>query len=152
MSIVVDRESLLVGADATATLGAIEGALAREGLTLGVPATEDEVGDWLARGAPGAPSDFADPADHRIAGFSATLRGGGHLAIRPSPRRAAGPDLSALVVGAADRFASLDHVWLRVHPAGTPRVARSTSGLELDPPVSDGEARLLDAIERELTK
>ena len=58
MSFEIDRTSLLVRVPGAATLAAIERALEREGLTLGVAATDDAVGDWLARGAPGAPSSW----------------------------------------------------------------------------------------------
>lgn len=150
MSIVIDRQSLIVDVDAATSLASLERALAAEGLTLGFAAMDEGIGDWLARGAPGAPSAFADPADHLVAGFSATLRSGRRIDIRPSPRRAVGPDLGALVFGAEGRFASLDRVWLRVYAKGARRVGLPTTGLDLDPPVSPEEATLLDAIAREL--
>ena len=152
MSFEIDRTSLLVRVPAAATLASIERALAGEGLTLGVAATDDAVGDWLARGAPGAPSSFADPADHLVAGVTATLVNGATLEVRPSPRRAVGPDLLALVAGANERFASIDHVWLRVHVAGARRAALPVPHVDLDPPVSNEEAALLDAIARELAR
>jgi len=152
VSFEIDRESLLVRVPGAATLASIERALQPEGLTLGVAAVDDTIADWLARGAPGSPSGFADPADHRVAGLEATLTNGRRLEIRPSPRRAVGPDLTALVIGANERFASLDHVWLRVHRQSARVVALEARGLDLDPPVSDGEAALLDAIARELRR
>jgi FAD/FMN-containing dehydrogenase len=75
----------------------------------------DSVANWLAVGAPGAPDPLADPADHLIAGLSATLPSGSQLRLRPCPRRAAGPDLTALFFGQEHRFGTLDRVWLRVH-------------------------------------
>lgn len=152
MSFEIDRQSLLVRVPGAATLRSIERALAEVGLTLGVEPTDETVGDWLARGAPGAPSSFADPADHLVAGLTATLSRGDTLEVRPSPRRAVGPDLIALVVGAQERYASLDHVWLRVHDEGARRVALPTERLDLDPPVSAEETGLLDAIARELAR
>jgi alkyldihydroxyacetonephosphate synthase len=173
MTFEIDRASLLVRVPGAATLGSIEQALEREGLTLGIayaerrgtaePRMTDAVGAWLARGAPGAPSSFADPTDHLVAGLTATLANGSVVEIRPAPRRAVGPDLVALVVGAHERFASIDHIWLRVHREGADaatvtgrggvrRVALPTEHLDLDPPVSDGEAALLDAIARELAR
>ncbi len=153
MSFELDRESLLVHVPGSATLAAIEGRLAPEGLTLGLARVDDEpVGRWLARGAPGAPSALSDPADHLVAGLTATLTNGAVLEVRPSPRRAVGPDLVALCIGANDRFASVDHVWLRAHRKEAARVALPIDRLALDAPMTDGEARLLDAIARELAR
>ena len=152
MSFEIDRESLLVRVPAAATLAAIERALDPAGLTLGVPVTDEAVGDWLSRGAPGAPSSFADPAGHLLAGLTATLVNGRHLEVRPAPRRAVGPDLVALVVGMNERFASLEQVWLSVHLKGARRVDIPFAGLPADPPVTSDEASLLDAIARELSR
>ncbi len=152
MSLVIDRESLLVEVPASMPLAEIEHELSRAGLTLRIAATREPVGDWLARGAPGSPSPFSDPADHLVAGLTATLRGGRPLVLRPSPRRAAGPDLIALVVGASHRFATLERVWLRVHLPGARTVARETPELAAEPPLSDGEEAILAALERELAQ
>jgi alkyldihydroxyacetonephosphate synthase len=152
VSFEIDHASLLVRVPGAATLASIERALAGSDLTLGVPVTDDAVADWLARGAPGAPSAFADPADHLVAGLSATLANGSTVEVRPSPRRAVGPDLMALFIGAQERFASIDHVWLRVHAKAARRNVLSTEHLDLDPPVSAAEAALLDAIARELAR
>jgi alkyldihydroxyacetonephosphate synthase len=152
MSFDIDRASLLVRVPGAATLVSIERALEAAELTLGVPATDETVADWLDRGAPSAASSFADPADHLVAGLTATLINGRRLEVRPTPRRAVGPDLIALIFGCGERFASIDHVWLRVHVKGARRVALPTTGLSLDAPVSNEEASLLDAIARELTR
>lgn len=146
MSLEIDRTSLLVGVPGAATLSSIERAIAHEGLTLGAPATDETVADWLARGAPGAPVSFADPADHLVAGITATLASGRRVDVRPSPRRAVGPDLIALFVGANDRFGTIEHVWLRVHLQGARRVTMPSAGVELDPPLSHDERELLNAI------
>lgn len=152
MSFEIDRASLLVHVPGAATLASIERALARSGLTLGVTVTEEAVGEWLARGAPDAPSSLSDPADHLVAGLTATLTNGSRLDVRPAPRRAVGPDLLGLVVGAKGRFASVDHVWLRVHLTEARRVAWPTDPLDLDPPLSKEETTLLDAIAHELAR
>lgn len=161
MSFEIDRASLLVRVPGAATLASIERAVADAGLTLALDADVlarcggDTIGAWLARGAPGAPSAFADPADHLVAGLTATLGDGASvLEIRPSPRRAVGPDLLALCIGAQDRFASIDRVWLRVHQpdARRPALPKTLERLDLDPPLSDEENDLLDAIARELAR
>jgi alkyldihydroxyacetonephosphate synthase len=163
-AIEIDAQSLLVGVPADKTLDAVETALAARGFTLGVAldaagprhvvtgaAGSITVGDWLAQGAPGAASVFADPADHVVAGLEATLPDGKRLEIRPGPRRAVGPDLTALVFGTHRRLASVEHAWLRIHRRDARRPAMPLpAGVDLDPPVSAEEARLLDAIVKEL--
>jgi alkyldihydroxyacetonephosphate synthase len=151
-SLTIDRVSLLAEVDARMRVAACEAALRTEGLTLALvtldPARAESlrVGDWLAQGAAGAPDPWADPADHLVAGLTATLKGGRTLAIRPAPRRAVGPDLIALVVGMDERYARLERVWLRVHPLDAPRPEAHPLVAERNPPLTDDERRLLDAI------
>lgn len=146
----LDVTSLLVEVTAAHALDALEAELGARGFTLGVALAAAgagiTVGDWLARGAPGAPSMFADPADHVVAGLEATLRSGERLEVRPGPRRAVGPDLTALLVGAGDRFGRIDRVWLRIHRTDARRPALALPKLDLDPPVTEAEERLLAAI------
>jgi len=163
-TIEIDAQSLLVGVPGDKTLDAVETALAARGFTLGVALEVAgpchagtgspgaiTVGDWLAKGAPGAPSLFADPADHLLAGLDATLPDGTKLEVRPGPRRAVGPDLAALVLGTQRRLASVDHAWLRIHRRDARRPAMALpEGVDLDPPVNEAEAKLVDAIERAL--
>ncbi len=148
----IDRDSLLAEIDGATTLGACEDALRAEGLTLDLTAFDREttLGAWLARGAAGARDPWSDPADHLVAGLEATMRDGTKLSIRPTPRRAVGPDLIALVVGMNDRFARVDRAWLRVHPLHGDRARVHPLVADRNPPVSDDESRLLDAIERAL--
>src|SRR5262249_10913508 len=99
----VDAQSLLVEARGAARLGEIEGDLDKVGLSLqlGAQAPMDATVDaWIAEGAPGGPDPWLDPVDHLVAGFSATLRSGAVLETRPAPRRAVGPDLFSLFLGA----------------------------------------------------
>jgi alkyldihydroxyacetonephosphate synthase len=155
--ITVDHASLLVDAPGTATLAAVEEVLRAHGFTLGLfldrAPLEMSVAEWLARGAPGAPSSFADPADHLVAGLEARLPNGKVLVVRPSPRRAVGPDLTALAIGTGDRVARVERAWLRAHAArkgGAVRPSYPLPGLDLDPPLGDDEARLLDGIAKAL--
>jgi alkyldihydroxyacetonephosphate synthase len=148
----LDRASLLVEVDAETRLDACERALRSEGLTLGFEGAAPTlaVGPWLARGALGARDPWSDPADHLVAGLTATLANGEELSIRPSPRRAVGPDLIALVVGMGDRYARIDRAWLRVHRLDAPQPRVHPLVAERNPPLSEGEKELLAAIGRAL--
>lgn len=152
MSLTIDRASLLVRVPGAVTLGQLEEALNIEGLTLDVKVqdTTMSIAEWIARGAPGAPSPFADPADHLVAGLSATLINGRHLEIIPGPRRAVGPDLIGLVFGAGEKLATLDRAWLRVHAKEHPRHALGDDLPVPNAPLSEEESALVEAIVREL--
>jgi alkyldihydroxyacetonephosphate synthase len=148
--VTVDEDSLLADCPAGVTLRAIESALAPLGLTLGVDGSLDRtVGEWIEAGAPGAPSPFADPADHLIAGLVATSAAGERLVVKPAPRRSVGPDLVALVFGQGGRFFALESAWLRAHRKDAPRVALA-HGVRSDPDLTAAERGLLDRIAAEL--
>ncbi len=151
----IDRESLLVHVDAHASLADVEASLLRDGLTLdlALEKKDSSVGAWLESGAPGARSAWLDPADHLVAGFSARLRvgsgvgsGGDVFTVKPAPRRAAGPDLLALLLGLDGRLLAFESVWLRVHRVGA---ARPVSPFEEShEPLNEDELRLFAAIEK----
>lgn len=151
--VVVDRESLLACVEGAATLDEVERELRAQGLTLDatIPSPAPTLAEWLARGAPGARDRWLDPADQLLAGLDATLKDGRGLSIRPAPRRAVGPDLTALLVGAGERFGRIDRAWMRVHPLGTARFTAPAFACDRDPPLAAGESALLDAISREGT-
>ena len=148
----IDRPSLLAEVSATTTLGACEDALRESGLTLDLAALDRDtpIGTWLARGAVGARDPWSDPADHLVAGLEATMHDGTKLSIRPTPRRAVGPDLIALVVGMSDRYARIERAWLRVHDVHADRARVHPLVADRNPPVTDDESKLLDAIDRAL--
>jgi alkyldihydroxyacetonephosphate synthase len=147
----LDRESLLVRAPGHLALPALEQRLRDAGLTLDVRVDgSPPLSDWLAHGAPGARDRWLDPADQLLAGLDATLRNGREIRVRPAPRRAVGPDLTALFVGAGHRFGRIDGVWLRVHPLGVTRPTSAPFHCERDPATSEGESALLEALDREL--
>jgi alkyldihydroxyacetonephosphate synthase len=148
----LDRPSLLVQVDASMDLAALERWLCGQGLTLDIqaPLPPLQVAEWLARGAPGARDPWVDPVDHLLAGLDAHLSDGREVAIKPAPRRSVGPDLTALFVGAGERLGRIDRAWLRVHPTGATRADSAPFVLDRNPPVSDGERNLIDAIARSL--
>jgi alkyldihydroxyacetonephosphate synthase len=153
-SLTLDRESMLACVHGSMDVEAAERHLRNAGLTLDadLPAGPRPLADWLASGAPGARDRWLDPVDHLLAGLDATLADGRVLSIRPAPRRAVGPDLTALFVGAQRRYGRVDRAWMRVYEGGARRPSASPFRLDRDPPLSAGESGLLDAIERAAPK
>ncbi len=145
---VVDATSCLVRASGKATLGDLERALAPQGLRLGLrdgaPPLDTPVARWIAAGAPGAPDPWHDPADHLVAGFTARLASGGELVVRPAPRRAVGPDLFALFLGAHERAGVITSVDLRAH--GRDEARALPTHLVRDPPAAAAESALFDRV------
>ncbi len=148
----IDRESLLVSVAGATDLATLERRLNDVDLTLDVrfDAPAPTVADWLAQGAPGTRDPWQDPTDQILAGLDATLTDGRRLHIPPAPRRSVGPDLTALLVGAAGRFGRIDRCWLRVHPRGVVRPTSAPFRWDRDPPLGADERDLLDRIAREL--
>ena len=143
----LDRESLLACIEGTTDLATAERLLNDAGLTLDARLpSSTTLADWLAQGAPGSRDPWLDPADQLLAGLDATLADGRVLGVRPAPRRAVGPDLTALFVGAHGRFGRIDRAWMRVHPVGATRPTSPSFRHDRDPPLSAGERAMLDAI------
>lgn len=151
--IVVDRVSLLADVAADVSVSALEAHLAAEGLTLGLRALSDvSLGVFVARGAGEAASPWDDPADHLVAGFTAThVVTGERLVVRAAPRRSTGPDLFALVAGMNERYFVLDRATVRVHLASAPRVVLPFASASAPPP-GDVELALLERLGAELAK
>jgi alkyldihydroxyacetonephosphate synthase len=145
----LDPLSCLVHVSGAETLGEIEGFLTREGLSLGLGAdapslAETTVDAWIADGARGAPDPWSDPVDHVVAGFSAELRSGGALEVRPAPRRAVGPDLFALFLGMRGRVGRIVSAHLRAHGPG--RARPMPAAFPRDPPTNEAERALIERV------
>lgn len=145
----LDRESMLLHAAGTHTLGELEAMLAPLSLSLNIDAKHlapsMNVADYIARGAPFAPDPWEDPVDHFVAGFTATLRSGVELGVRPSPRRSVGPDLFALFLGTGERIGRIRSAYLRVHSPNRPAALRY--GGERNPNMTAGEEAMWARIE-----
>src|SRR5690606_33901544 len=96
----------------------IEEQLGAVGLSLRLEHTDmnQRLADWLAAGMPGARDAYADPVEQRVSGLVARLPSGETLGIRPTPRRAVGPDLGALVYGMQGRCMQVEQATLCVWP------------------------------------
>jgi alkyldihydroxyacetonephosphate synthase len=146
----LDRASQLVHARGDATLLTIVRALEGEGLTLGFdaydesvpPLAETTLAAWIARGAHGALDPWIDPVDHVVAGFTARLPSGAELEVRPSPRRAVGPDLFALFLGAGERAGVITSAHVRVRSSDDARALPTT--IPRDPPLGADERVWMD--------
>jgi alkyldihydroxyacetonephosphate synthase len=145
----LDRASLLVDVEGAVSLSELEAWLAGQGLTLGVTgakATDASIASWIEEGAKGARDAWLDPADHLVAGFVARFADGSDVVVRPAPRRAVGPDLFALVLGAKGRFAKVSRLWIRVHEPGARRAETAAFRAERSPGVNAAEERMLARI------
>jgi alkyldihydroxyacetonephosphate synthase len=148
----LDRESQLVHVHGEAKLAEVERALGSAGLTLGLggdapPLDATTVAAWIAGGARGSPDPWLDPVDHLVAGFGARFASGADLEVRPAPRRAVGPDLFALFLGAGERAGVVTSAQLRGRGSRTARAL--PFGIDRDPPAGEAESawitRALDA-------
>lgn len=145
----IDDRSLLAFVAGDRTLGDVQAEAETRGMSLridGLPRGET-VRSFIARGCPGAPDPFEDPADHFVAGFSATLREGAFLHVPAGPRKAVGPDLLALFWGAEERAGIIERAVLRLHRSGlSPRPLLAE--LDRAPSVTPAESRWLDDLTR----
>jgi len=151
----VDDVSLLATFAGTATLGEAEEKLLLNGLTLDLARGIDfgtTIADFIAGGMLGTRDPWADPVDQTLAGFVANLENGARLTVRPAPRRAVGPDLSALVVGAGHEIGKIEQATLTVHRRGAPRVRALPFEIDRHPPVSDAERAAWNRIVEALRK
>jgi alkyldihydroxyacetonephosphate synthase len=147
----IDPESQLVEASGDVRTIDLERSLNDAGFTLDAsPLVDETVSGWLARGAPGSRDPWMDPVDHLLAGLDATLHGGTSLHVRPAPRRAEGPDLTALFLGAHGRFGRIDRAWLRIHGRAVARPCAARFQYDRDPAPNGNESALLDAIDAAL--
>jgi len=138
----VDEASLLATFAGDVTLEAAERELARRGLTLDLDPTAPlqlDVDAWIARGMPGAIDPWADPVAQTLAGFVARMADGQQLIVRPAPRRAVGPDLSALLVGANASMGRIEQASLRVRRSAQPRARALPFSGERNPKPTDAE-------------
>jgi alkyldihydroxyacetonephosphate synthase len=149
----LDAESGLVRAPGQMPLEELEQRLAAEGRTLGLARFEaSSVEEHVGRGLPGARPPHEDPVAQRLAGFGATLPSGETLHVRVAPRRATGPDATALYVGTAGQSGRIQHAVLPA-PLRSASLARALPFVgDTAPPVSPAEAtafaRILAALAR----
>lgn len=143
----LDVESGLVRAPGEMPLAEVERRLAAEGRTLALtPAGSGTVDEHVARGLPGTRPAHEDPVAQRLAGFGATLPNGEVLRLRVAPRRATGPDASALFLGAGGRVGRLRYAVLPALPRDAGRARALPFEGATSPPVSPEEDAAFERI------
>lgn len=137
----IDEHSLLAVFDGDTRVSDAERTLRARGLTLALDAipSATTVGAWIGDGMPGASDRWLDPVDQHIAGFSARLKNGADLVNHPSPRRAVGPDLTALFHGASGAVGDVTSATLRVRRTSDSAARELPFAGERDPSLSEGE-------------
>jgi alkyldihydroxyacetonephosphate synthase len=109
----IDAISGIATFSAETALSEIQAAAEQRGLSLGLLAAvpDQTLGRFVAEGLPGLPHPFLDPVRGYVCGLQA--RGGAaEFRLLPVPRRATGPDLGALCVGARDAIATVQQASL----------------------------------------
>ncbi len=144
----VDAVSGVATFSGVTSLHEVEAAARRRGLSLGLggPLPLLSVAGWIAAGLPGAPDPRADPVLGQVCGIEAQ---GADVRFRllPAPRRAVGPDLTMLCVGAGDAMLSTTSASLSLVSAARPAAAPAETS-----PLGAAEAaawqRLVGAFQR----
>ena len=105
----VDAVSGIATFPGDTALRELEAAARSRGLTLGLSGTVPELSlrEFIDAGLPGLPDPFVDPVRGSVCGIEA--RGAvASFRLLPAPRRATGPNLAALCVGAAGQVAHVE--------------------------------------------
>jgi len=140
----IDAVSGIASYRAQTPLSEIERDAGRHGLTLGlvgeIPSLS--LGEFIAAGLPGVPDPRADPVRGGVCGIAARTRFGGFRYL-PAPRRAVGPQLTALCIGASDSIARVESASLCL----VRRDARTRDASAAPPaPLSEAERRAWSAL------
>ncbi len=122
----MDPVSGTVTAQAGITVHQLENFLHEKGFTLGfVPRSRLllSLGDYLATSSPSEGSPLYGTILDNCIGLSAVMADGTQFKVRPAPRRAVGPDLMHLLLGARGRYGVITAACLRVFPLPAVREA-----------------------------
>jgi alkyldihydroxyacetonephosphate synthase len=121
----VDAKSRLVTVGAGVRGPDLRAALQQDGFLLGhEPQSHDisTVGGWLATRACGQLSAGYGGIENLVAGLEAVLAGGSIVRSKAVPRRSAGPELGALLLGSEGTLGIITEVTLRVAPVAETKV------------------------------
>jgi alkyldihydroxyacetonephosphate synthase len=131
-------------------LGEAEAFLRARGHTLAidlaVAGASRSIDAWLAQGLPGSADRYSDPVFAPLAGFTARVHGGPRITLRPSPRRAVGPDLSALFLGMGGAFGRVERAVLVALRADAERPAPLAFDGVRDPALDPSERAAIERL------
>jgi len=135
----VDETSLTARVEAGMMGNHFEAALNERGYSMGHFPQSIElstVGGWVSTRAAGQFSTRYGSIEDMLLGLEVVLAGGDLVAIKPSPRRSAGPDLRHLFLGSEGTLGVITEITVRIFPLPESRRMRSfaftdfESGLE----------------------
>jgi alkyldihydroxyacetonephosphate synthase len=124
----VDEKSRLVRAQAGVGGSQLHAVLSAQGFRLGHEPQSlalSTVGGWIATRACGQLSAAYGGIEDLVAGMVAVLPGGRVVESKTIPRRSAGPDIAALMIGSEGALGIVTEATLRVVPVPTARADRS---------------------------
>jgi alkyldihydroxyacetonephosphate synthase len=124
----IDRENLLVTADAGLVGGYLEEQVRALGYTLGLyPQSLNlaTLGGWVAAGASGAYSGYYGGIEERVAGLEVALADGTLIQTPLMPRWALGPNLGQIFVGSEGTLGVVTAVTLRMTRAPARHLLRA---------------------------
>ncbi|MES1186927.1 MAG: FAD-binding oxidoreductase [Myxococcales bacterium] len=128
----------------------IESAARAKGWSLGLlgPPTKRTLGGFIDAGLPGMPEPFADPVRGSVCGLEA--RGAvAQFRLLAAPRRATGPNLTALCVGAHGQIAQVESASLALVRVGA---AVANAPEASSPPLSTAESAAWQRVVRAFQK
>lgn len=115
----LDEESLLIRVQAGISIAVLKSRLSEKRLMTGWSIYSDSphtLGAVLAGRVAARWGACFGPPEGSIRSLTAVLPDGGIVSSPPAPRRAAGPDLAALMVGTHGRLGVISELTLRVYP------------------------------------
>jgi alkyldihydroxyacetonephosphate synthase len=149
----LDTHSMTATLPGDMPMDVAEELMQKSGFSLGLsqPADGMQVGDFVALGLPHTRDPWSDPVDQTLSGFSARLKNGRSLVIRSAPRRAVGPDLSALFAGAQGAMGVVEGATLRLFKSEAAPARVLTFNGERNPAMESDERHAWDRLVVEVT-
>lgn len=152
--VTLDELSLSATAHGDATLSEVQRVARTQGLHFKFSEScgELSVAQWIAQGAPGSSDAWRDPVIQTVSGLTARLAHGYQVVIKSVPRRATGPDLRGLFLGAHSQIGDIEQATLLLSKSDTPRVRDFETEIDREPELSEGERQIWSRIAEACTR